>query len=146
MNEATDEIVRIPGAVPAKRSVIEAKRAERLVELQRAREWLAAATADGWTRQEDSTDDYHKLKRGDFVAHVIVREDSTIGWRLPEGSVHVWGDDGNEHIETPWPYSWEAINAKFCGHDYEHLATVANCLNRYRCRKCGAVHDIDSGD
>lgn len=142
----TDEIVRLPGAVPAKRSVIEAKRAERLIELQRAREWLTAAEADGWERDPTSTSDYVKLRRGEFVAHVLVRDKGAWGWQLPEGEVHVWGRTGSEGITTPWPYSWEGVTANFCGHDLEHIGTVANCLNRYRCLKCGAVHDIDSSD
>lgn len=31
-----------------------------------------------------------------------------------------------------------------CEHAIEHVATTGNCLNRYRCSKCGWTYEVDS--
>ena len=33
-----------------------------------------------------------------------------------------------------------------CAHEFAHEKNVGNCLNDYRCSKCGRVYQIDSSD
>lgn len=33
-----------------------------------------------------------------------------------------------------------------CDHRYEHTARLGNCYNRYTCKECGHVNDVDSSD
>ena len=33
-----------------------------------------------------------------------------------------------------------------CEHEWEHSATLGRCYNRYKCKKCGATKEVDSGD
>lgn len=33
-----------------------------------------------------------------------------------------------------------------CACEMEHLRNVGNCLNEYKCKKCGSVQTWDSGD
>lgn len=49
--------------------------------------------------------------------------------------------DGKQFTDSA--YEWWDIG---CDHEDEHVANLGNCYNRYKCKKCGYTHDVDSSD
>lgn len=49
---------------------------------------------------------------------------------------------------SPVGYRYTVATFKFylCDHDVVHVRTVANCLNEYRCQRCGWTYQVDSSD
>ena len=33
-----------------------------------------------------------------------------------------------------------------CDHEWEHVAELGRCYDRYKCKKCGAIKEVDTSD
>lgn len=43
-------------------------------------------------------------------------------------------------------WGWISPKQTCTDHNWVHVANLGRCYNRYKCTKCGAIDDVDSGD
>jgi DnaJ-class molecular chaperone len=69
------------------------------------------------------------------------------GWNL---QVDAYGKGIHFQASCNQCFGWGWVKAgstdETCVHAMEHVRNTGNCLNLYRCVKCGREHEIDSSD
>ena len=91
-------------------------------DIERVRQWVAAAVADGWTiyptYRTEPVESAARLSKDGFQAQVLMRDHGTEGthrWRY-EAKVSLWGPDGL-CLSVPQVYDWERLTSatRMCG-------------------------------
>ncbi len=112
-------------------------------QLERVRQYVAAAVADGWeiqpTYASESVDRAARLKRDGFVMQALTRthEPSQHRW-LYEAKVHLWGPDGLA-LTPPEPYDFAEMlrRTRICSHcKAEDVETVRYGFAGRCCKPC----------
>ena len=67
------------------------------------------------------------------------------GWNL---KVDAYGS--GKHFQTTCDvccgWGWISPKRECVQHTWEFVKNLGRCYNRYKCTKCGAIDDVDSGD